>query len=259
VTAHPDAVAVSVAARVATITLQNPPANPLGVALRQGLDAALDAAVQQDARVIVLRSSVDGYFAAGADLKLLGSIDAAGFGDYLDALRAAIERIPALPMLSIAAIDGYALGGGLELAMACTMRVATPRSQLGVPEIKLGLLPGAGGTQRLPRIVGPARALGMLLTGRSAGGDEAERIGLVDHLVPDGTAAEAAAELAQRFVAGPSDALAAIVRCVHAARDLPFAEGMEVERAEIMTLFENPDAREGLSAFLDKRRPAFGP
>jgi enoyl-CoA hydratase len=162
-------------------------------------------------------------------------------------------------MLSIAAIDGYALGGGLELAMACTMRVATPRSQLGVPEIKLGLLPGAGGTQRLPRIVGPARALGMLLTGRSAGGDEAERIGLVDHLVPDGTAAEAAAELAQRFVAGPSRALAAIVRCVHAARDMPFADGMQVERAEIMSLFENADAREGLAAFLEKRRPTFGP
>ena len=253
-----DAVAVAVAGGIATITLQNPPANPLGVELRQGLDHALDVSVEEDARVIVLRSSVDGYFAAGADLKLLGSIDAAGFGDYLDALRAAIERIPSLPMLSIAAIDGYALGGGLELAMACAMRVATPRSKLGVPEIKLGLLPGAGGTQRLPRIVGPGRALGMLLTGRSVGGEEAERMGLVDHLVPDGTADEAAAELAATFVAGPSNALAAIVRCVHAARDLPFAQGMEVERAEIMTLFENADAREGLAAFLEKRRPTFG-
>ena len=251
------AVAVAIEDRVATITLQNPPANPLGDALAEGLDAALDEAVWRDARAIVIRSSVDGYFAAGADLKLLGSIDADGFATYLDNLRRVIERLPTLGRVSIAAIDGYALGGGLELAMACTLRIATPRSKLGVPEVKLGLLPGAGGTQRLPRLVGAGRALDLMLTGRSASGEEAAAIGLVDRLVPDGTADDAAAELAATLAAGATDAMAAIVRCVDAARDLPFDRGMFVERSEIHALFSGADAREGVTAFLEKRKPRF--
>jgi hypothetical protein len=120
--------------------------------------------------MVVVRSEVPGFFAAGADLKLLAATDASGFADYLDGLRGVLERIATLPQLSVAAIDGFALGGGLELAMACTVRVATPRSRLGVPEIKLGLLPGAAGTQRLPRLVGRGAALDLLLTGpRSSG------------------------------------------------------------------------------------------
>lgn len=169
-----------------------------------------------------------------------------------------LERIAALPQLSIAAIDGFALGGGLELSMACTIRVATPRSKLGVPEIKLGLLPGAAGTQRLPRLVGRGAALDLLLTGRSADGGEAARLGLVDHLVADGEADAAAAELARHLGSGPFEALAAIVRCVDAAHDLPFAEGMAVEQDEIVRLFGTADAREGVRAFLEKRPAEFG-
>lgn len=254
----PDAVTVAVDDRVATITLASPPANALGTAVKDGLTAALEAADAAGARVIVVRSEVPGFFAAGADLKLLAGADAATFADYLDGLRGVLERIAGLPQLSIAAIDGFALGGGLELAMACTMRIATPRSKLGVPEIKLGLLPGAAGTQRLPRLVGRGPALDLLLTGRSADGEEAARLGLVDRLVADGEADAAAAELAGRLAAGPFEALAATVRCVDAARDLPFAEGLAVERHEILRLFDTADAREGVRAFVEKRPAEFG-
>jgi enoyl-CoA hydratase/carnithine racemase len=253
-----DAVTVAVDDRVATITLASPPANALGTAVTEGLRAALDAAESAAARMVVVRSEVPGFFAAGADLKLLAATDASGFADYLDGLRGVLERIATLPQLSVAAIDGFALGGGLELAMACTVRVATPRSRLGVPEIKLGLLPGAAGTQRLPRLVGRGAALDLLLTGRSADGGEAARLGLVDHLVADGEAGAASAELAARLASGPFEALAAIVRCVDAARDLPFAEGMAVERDEILRLFGTADAREGVRAFVEKRPAAFG-
>lgn len=251
------AVHVSVSDRVATITLASPPANTLGVAIKSGLSDALDVADAANARVLVVRSEVDGYFAAGADLKLLVGLDAGGFLEYLADLRSVLERIADSPLISVAAIDGFALGGGLELAMACTIRVASARARLGVPEIKLGLLPGAGGTQRLPRLIGRGPALDLLLSGRNIGGQEGLRLGLVDHLAPDGAVDGLALELAGRCAAGPSAALGATVRCVDAARDLPFAHGMAVERDEIIELFGTEDAREGISAFVEKRPAAF--
>ena len=251
------AVETSVSDRIATITLGSAPANALGEELKEGLASALDEAEAAGARVLVLTSSVPGYFAAGADLKLLGAADRARFEQYLDGLRGVIERVAALPQLSIAVIDGYALGGGLELAMACTMRIASARARLGVPEIKLGLFPGAGGTQRLPRLVGRGVALDLLLTGRSVTGEEAARIGLVDLVVDDAALHAEATRIAASFAAGPSAALAATVRCVDAARDLSLAEGMAVERAEILSLFDSADAREGIAAFLGKRRATF--
>ena len=119
----------------------------------------------------------------------MSSVDAASFGAYGDALRGAVERLAAHPAVSVAAIDGLALGGGLELAMACSLRVAGSSARLGLPEVKLGLIPGAGGTQRLPHLVGRGRALDIMLTGREVDAEEALRIGLVDRLVPAGTAA----------------------------------------------------------------------
>lgn len=251
------AVETRVQDRIATITMHVEPANALGDELKEGLTGALDDAEAAGARVLLLTSSVPEYFAAGADLKLLGAADRVAFERYLDGLRAVIERVAALPLLSIAVIDGYALGGGLELAMACTMRLASTRSRLGVPEIKLGLLPGAGGTQRLPRLVGRGAALDLLLTGRSVLGEEAARIGLVDLVVGEETLHAEAMRLAVSLAAGPVDALAATVRCVDAARDLPLADGMAVERVEILTLFDSEDAREGIEAFLGKRRATF--
>lgn len=252
------AVRLSTADRVATISIASPPANALGTAVIEGLSSALDRVEADRSRVIVVRSEVDGYFVAGADLKLLADADGDGFLRYLERLRGVLERLAALAQLSVAAVDGFALGGGLELAMACTLRVATPRAKLGVPEIKLGLLPGAGGTQRLPRLIGRGPALDLLLTGRSIGGEDGARLGLVDRLAPDGEANAVAAELATTLAAGPAEALAATVRCADTARDVPLREGLAVERDEIVRLFTTPDAREGIRAFIEKRAPEFG-
>lgn len=241
------------------VSLDSPPANALGEAVVSGLGAALDRAEEERARALVVRSAVPGFFVAGADLKLLAGLDLEGFLSYLDGLRAVLERLAALPLVSVAAIDGHAQGGGLELAAACTLRVASRKAKLGVPEVKLGLLPGAGGTQRLPRLVGRGPALDLLLSGRSAGGEEALRLGLVDRLVDDGESVDAVAlEWAERFATGPSRAQAAIVRCVDAARDTTLERGLAVERDELAALYATPDAREGVGAFLEKRAPRFG-
>jgi enoyl-CoA hydratase/carnithine racemase len=242
---------------VVRVTLQRPPANALGEGVISGLEAACDQADAARAGAVVVTSSVPGFFAAGADLKLLRGFDRAGFLDYLDRLRAVFDRVATSPWLSVAAVDGHALGGGLELAMACTLRVASERARLGVPEVKLGLLPGAAGTQRLPRLVGRGPALDLLLSGRSMGGAEAQRVGLVDRLVADGEADAEALAWAGAFASGPRQAHAAIVRCVDAARDLPYAEGIEVEKRELAVLFDSDDGREGVRAFVEKRPPRY--
>jgi enoyl-CoA hydratase len=170
VTGPSDVVSYEFADGVATITLERPPANALGEPMITGLTTAFDRAEADSAGVVVIRSAVDGFFAAGADLTLFADLDQVGFLDYLDRLRSQIERADSGSWISIAAIDGHALGGGLELAMACTMRVASVEAKLGVPEVKLGLLPGAAGTQRLPKLIGRGPAIDLLLTGRSIDG-----------------------------------------------------------------------------------------
>jgi len=242
---------------VAVIKLANRPANALSYDLIEALDRALDTVTSSDARVIVFESEIEDFFVAGADLKLLAIADAAGFGRYLGTLRLLIERIASLSQLTIAVIDGMALGGGLELAMACTIRVASPTAELGVPEIKLGLLPGAGGTQRLPRLVGRGVALGLLLSGRSVTGDEAATLGLVDHVFERPVLMTEAIALARKFANGPRQAFAAIVRCVDAAQNLPLPDGLRFEGEAVRELFDTDDAREGISAFVEKRQATF--
>ena len=244
---------------VTTITLSRPPANALGEPIIAGLAAAFDQAEADNSAVIVITSAVSGFFAAGADLTLFDNLDQAGFLDYLDRLRAQIERAHTGPWVSIAAVDGHALGGGLELAMACTMRVASAGAKLGVPEVKLGLLPGAAGTQRLPRLVGRGDAIDLLLTGRSVGGSEALQMGLIDRLAGEGVSAvEAAGVLAASLAHGPREAYQAILDCVDAAAQSDLGPGMQFERDQVARLFESPDGREGVQAFLEKRRPSFG-
>jgi enoyl-CoA hydratase/carnithine racemase len=244
---------------VTTITLSRPPANALGEPIIAGLAAAFDQAEADNSAVIVITSAVSGFFAAGADLTLFDNLDQAGFLDYLDRLRAQIERAHTGPWVSIAAVDGHALGGGLELAMACSMRVASAGAKLGVPEVKLGLLPGAAGTQRLPRLVGRGAAIDLLLTGRSVGGSEALQMGLIDRLAGEGVSAvEAAGVLAASLAHGPREAYQAILDCVDAAAQSDLGTGMQFERDQVARLFESPDGREGVQAFLEKRRPSFG-
>lgn len=242
---------------VLVVTLDRRPANALGPPIIEGLDAALDEAAARRTRVLVLTSAIPGFFAAGADIKHLGTVDAASFTAYGDRLRGVVERLAGADLVSIAAIEGVALGGGLELAMAATMRVAGRDARCGLPEVRLGLIPGAGGTQRLPRLVGRGRAIDIMATARQVPAEEAAAIGLVDRLVDVGTARGAALELAGSLAALSRPALAAVVRTVDAAFDRPLPDGLSYEVEQIQELFEHGEASEGISAFLEKRPPKF--
>lgn len=241
------------------VRMGRPPANALGLPLIQGLGDALDHAESlAGLRVVVIASRIPGIFAAGADIKHMASADQATFEAYGAALRPQIERVATSSLLTIAAVDGLALGGGMELAMACTLRIASPRAVFGLPEVKLGLIPGAGGTQRLPRLVGRGRALDMMLTARTVSGPEAAAMGLVDRLTEQEDDPEAAAlDLAAEIGMFSAAAQAAVVRCVNTSFDGALHEGLAQEAAESAALFADGDAREGLAAFVEKRAPRF--
>lgn len=242
---------------IVVVTMGRPPANALAPALLDGLDAAMDAAeARGDVKVMLIESELDGFFAAGADIKHLSTIDAESFMAYGSRMREVNDRLAAAPWISIAAVDGLALGGGLELALACTLRVGGPGAKFGLPEVKIGLIPGAGGTQRLPRLVGRGRALDIMLTARQVETTEAFDIGLVDRVAP-AKAVDVAVELAADLVGPSLPAQLAVIRCVDAADDLPLAEGAVFEVDQEQQLFETGEAAEGIAAFVAKRRPQF--
>jgi enoyl-CoA hydratase/carnithine racemase len=236
--------------QVLHVVMAGPPANALGPPLLEGLESALDALEGGSAKVLVISSAVPGFFAAGADIKYMATLGSSQFEAYRDALRAPIERLAGCGRPSIAAIDGRALGGGLELAMACTLRFATASSRLGLPEVKLGLIPGAGGTQRLPRLVGPGRALEIMLSGRECDGREAASIGLVDVLV-DERVTPRALEFAAGLARSSGPAMEAIITCVEAAQLAP-ERGMALEGYAIARLFAEGNAAAQIAAFVEK-------
>ena len=241
----------------AILTLDRPEAlNALSFAILDEIGACLDAAAASDARVLVVTGAGPRAFCAGADIKELRGRGQAAQRAGAERGQAVFAKLDTLRMPSVAAINGFAFGGGLELALACTFRIATRNAKLGLPEIKLGLVPGYGGTQRLPRVVGEARALEMILTGRTVEAEEAERIGLVSRLV-DGDPVEAALAFAAGFT-GYSLAVLALSRAaVQRAGALPLHEGLRLE-ADLSTLaYGTADAEEGMAAFSEKRRAAF--
>jgi enoyl-CoA hydratase len=241
----------------ALLTLDRPEAlNALSFATLRELDAALDEVGAGDARALFVTGAGDRAFCAGADIKeLMDRPLAQGRRDMANGQRI-ISRFGTLPMPSFALINGYAFGGGLELALACNFRLALKTARLGLPEIKLGLIPGYGGTQRLPRLVGEARALEVVMTGRTVNADEAERIGLVNRLV-DGDLIAAGKSFAREMTGYGLPALALARDAVTRALDVPLAEGLKLE-ADLNTLaFQTADATEGMTAFLEKRKPVF--
>ena len=249
-------VELDIEAGVAVLSLSSPPANALSLALVENLERGIDEVLTEGATVLVFASRTPRFFAAGADLKLLANASSSEFSEYLVTLRSLIERIASLSQPTIAAIGGMALGGGLELALACTLRTASPQAGLGLPEVKLGLLPGAGGTQRLTRLIGRGPALDLLLTGRSVDGNEALALGLVDQLCSDDLLRETV-DLARLLAKQPKQAMEMIIRCVDAAGNGSFVDGMAFEQAAVEGLFDTPDAREGIKAFVEKRQPDF--
>jgi enoyl-CoA hydratase/carnithine racemase len=239
---------------VTFVTLDNPPANSYDLSVMQAFAADVDEAIASDARVVVVRSASPKFFSAGADVKkfLDGDVDANM--EMIRTSQTAFRRMAGASQVFIAHIAGHALGGGLEIALACDIRLASAgRYKLGTPEVTLGLLPGNGGTQRLTRLVGPSRAMELLLTGRTFGPDEALQWGLVSGLCDEAEVLE----YVERLAAGPALAIAAIKRCVHEGGQLTLDDGLALEGELIERLFRSKDATEGLTAFVEKRNPEF--
>jgi enoyl-CoA hydratase len=242
---------------LAVLLLDRPEAlNALSFALIGEIAAALDQAATWPIRALIVTGAGDKAFCAGADIKELRGRDLMAQRRGAELGQAAFAKLDGFPVPSIAAINGYAFGGGLELALACTFRLASPRAKMGLPEIKLGLIPGYGGTQRLPRLIGESRALDLILTGRTVEALEAERIGLV-HRVVEGDLLLAAEDFAAGFTRYGLPALRFAREAVVRAGDTPLHEGLKIE-ADLSTLaFRTGDAEEGMAAFVEKRHPEF--
>lgn len=208
-----------------------------------------------DCRCIVLTGAGERAFVAGADVA--GMAQLTGEGMRAEDPFATWDRIGDIATPIVAAVRGFALGGGCELALACDMIVAADDAIFGQPEIRLGIMPGVGGTQRLARAVGKARAMELILTGRRLPAAEASAMGLVSRLVPAAETVPAALALAAEIAAGPPIAVAAATRAIDAAFELPLADGLALERAAFHDLFDTADQKEGMAAFLEKRPPAW--
>ena len=242
---------------LALITLNRPEAlNALSVQVVKDIGEAIDKAAASNARALLITGAGEKAFCAGADISefmgrtVVEALEAAEFGQNTFA------KLDNLRIPSLAVINGYALGGGLELATACTLRVATANSNLGVPEIKLGLIPGYGGTQRLPRLIGQGRALDMVMTGRMVGAEEALGMGLINRIV-ETPALDGAVEYAREFAGFSLPVLRYSREAVMRADQSSISEGLQIERDLNTLAFQGEDSTEGAMAFLEKRTPKF--
>jgi methylglutaconyl-CoA hydratase len=230
--------------------------NALGRTLLGELEHAL-AAASATARALVVCSDVPGVFCAGADLKERSGMSQREASAFVARLGAAFSALAGLPLPTIAALEGVAVGGGLELALACDFRVASEAAVLGLPETGLAIIPGAGGTQRLPRLIGPARAKELIFTGRRVGGAEALALGLACRAVPPGQALAAATELARATLAGGPIAQRLAKAAVDGGLGLDLASGLALEAACYAQVIPTADRLEGLAAFREKRKPVY--
>ena len=241
----------------AVVTLNRPKVlNALNAALFDELeDAFRTLAADTAVRAVVLTGAGEKAFAAGADIGELSRATAAEGQQISRRGQSVLHLIESCSKPVIAAINGFALGGGCELAMACTLRIASERARLGQPEVKLGLLPGYGGSQRLPRLVGKGAALKLLLTGDMVGAEEAFRMGLVDEVVPAEALMPRAETLARGIAQQSPTAIAACLQAVNSGYDLPLASALELEASLFGMACATEDKAEGTKAFLEKRAP----
>ena len=236
---------------VGTIRLDRPKLNPLNAQVASELGEIVDEVKDRDDVRAVVVWGGDRVFAAGADIKEMGERDAVTMYRYIGGFQDVFTRLENLPQITIAAINGYALGGGCELSLACDMRICATDSQLGQPEILLGVIPGAGGTQRLPRLVGVGRAKELIYTGRFVPADEALAIGLVNEVVEADQVYPRAVEIAERFAAGPSVALMAAKQVIQSGVDVDKATGVMLERQAFAALFASEDQKIGMESFIE--------
>jgi enoyl-CoA hydratase/carnithine racemase len=232
---------------VAIVTLNNPKVNALSQALLAELRAAAESMIADPPGAVVITGG-ERIFAAGADINEFGQAEQARA--ITSGFHAALNAVADIPRFVIAAVSGYALGGGCELALACDYRIAGERAVFGQPEILLGVIPGGGGTQRLPRLIGRSRAKEMMITGRQVKAEEALRIGLADEVVSSETLHERALALAAEVCAGPRRAQAMIKRAVDVGVDVPLADGLHHERNLFEEVFHTADSQIGVHSFL---------
>ena len=252
-----DLVRLEIDGGVGTIRLDRPPMNAIdGDLLRDLRDAVQQAVLDVDVRALVLWGG-EKVFAAGADIKMMSRMSPFEIKPVIAAMQDTFSMVEDAPLVTIAAINGFCLGGGLELAMCADFRFAAEDAKLGQPEIKLGIIPGAGGTQRLPRLVGPARAKDLIYSGRMASAVEAMGIGLVDRVMPAGETYTAAVAAAREYAQAPTSALRAAKIAVNWGSRIDLRTGLVIEREAFVDLFATEDQKEGMRAFTAKEQPRF--
>lgn len=252
------AVELTRAGNCAVLTLNRPEAlNALSFVILNEIGAALDeVAADVGLRALLIAGAGDKAFCAGADIKELRGRDLISQKRGAELGQSVFAKLDTLPIASIALVGGYAFGGGCELALASTFRLASPSAVFGLPEVKLGLIPGYGGTQRLPRLIGEGRALEIIMTGRNVAAEEAERIGMVNAVV-EGDLIEAGLAFAARFTRYSLPVLNFARQAIQRAKDVSLAEGLKIE-ADLSTLaYRTRDAEEGMAAFDEKRKASF--
>jgi enoyl-CoA hydratase len=251
----------SVDGGVATLTLSDPPANTYSYEMMQELDAAiLRARLDDEVHVLVVRGAGDKFFCAGADIRMLATAKPSFKYNFCLHANETLNRLEQTPKLVIAAINGHCVGGGLEVAMACDLRIARRgKGKIGLPEVALGVLPGTGGTQRLARLVGRAKAIELMALGANLSVEEAQALGIVSTLVDDADFDAQVAAYARQFVppGKASKAVGAIKRAVTSGLEMDFHSGLTLERELQQQLFASDDAKEGIAAYVEKRPPAF--
>jgi enoyl-CoA hydratase/carnithine racemase len=248
--------------QVARITLDHPPVNALGLSFLDEFEAVLGRLSRpREARAVVLLSAVPGFFSAGDDVRELREIEPETLRSLLAALpraHALLDALESLPLPTLAAINGHALGGGLELALACDLRfMGSASGRVGLPEVRLGMIPSLGGTQRLPLVVGKGRALEMMFRGLQLTPEEAERIGLVNAVFPQSELEERTLDYAARVARQATGAIARIKRCVNTGLYHGLARGLAEEQKAFQENITSADVREGVEAFLSSRKPRF--
>jgi len=243
---------------MAVVSLERPPVNAMSRALMGEFKACLLRAERDPSvRVIIVRSKLDGIFSAGADIRELQGLDPEGCASFIALGQRLFARLGEIPKPIVAAINGICVGGGLELSMACDLRLAGESARFGQPEVNLGLISGWGGTQRLPRLVGKTRASEMLLIGEQISAAQALTIGLVNRVVPDDSLLAQAMGLGQKLLAKSPVALAKIKETIERGLSLTLTEGLQVEAGCYVEAYTSEDAKEGIRAFLEKRPARF--
>ncbi len=244
---------------VGHIVLDRPPANSYDKAFLDDLSLAIDEArFDPTVKAIVVRSASAKFFSAGADVKMFAATDAVYQFAFVIHANEIMSKFERTPKIVVCAINGHCLGGGLEIALCCDIRIAAEGTyNIGLPEVTLGVLPGTGGTQRLPRLIGRQRALEMMIRGNSVQPAEAKSLGIVDELAPPGSVQGRAHEMASFFSTGPTLAIGQIKLATGLGGGMPFQNGMLFEHQAVGRLFASEDAREGVTAFTEKRKPNY--